>query len=81
LANSPAAGTCQHITTSHSVPAHKVGSDGFLSEQRRHWIVDVSGRNVAVSVHALQSLNKSLFERVDHRVFQMIQLGRCCKAC
>ena len=76
LANSPAAGTCQHVTTSHLVPAHKVGLDGVLSEQHRHWIVDMRGRNVSVRVHALQSLNKSLFECVDHHVFQMIQPGR-----
>jgi hypothetical protein len=35
--------------------------------------VDMSGRNVSVRIHALQSLNKSLFECVDHHVFQMIQ--------
>src|SRR6516225_5853525 len=60
LANSPAAGTCQHVTTSHAVPAHKVGSEGVLSEQHRHWIVDMGGRNIPVRVDALQSLNKSL---------------------
>ena len=76
LANSPAARTCQHVTTSRAVPAHKVSSDGVLSEQHRHWIVDMSGRNVSVRIHGLQSLNKSLFECVDHHVFQMIQLGR-----
>ena len=76
LANSSTAGTCQHVTTSHAVPADKVGSEGVLSEQHRHWIVDMRGRNVSVCVHALQSLNKSLFECVDHHVFQMIQLGR-----
>jgi hypothetical protein len=69
LANSAAARTCQDVTTSHVVPAHEVGPDGVLSEQHRHWIVDMSGRNVSVRVHALQSLNKSLFERVDHHVF------------
>ena len=69
LANSPAARTCQHVTTSRVVPAHKVRSEGVLSEQHRHWIVDMSGRNVSVRVHALQSLNKSLFECVDHHVF------------
>ena len=65
LANSPAAGACQHVTTSRAVPADKVGSEGVLSEQHRHWIVDMSGRNVSVRVHALQSLNNSLFECVD----------------
>ena len=72
MANSTAARTCQHVTTSHVVPAHKVGADGVLSEQHRHWIVDMSGRNVSVRVHALQSLNKSLFECVDHHVTKMI---------
>jgi hypothetical protein len=76
LANSPAAGTCQHVTTSHVVPPDKVGSEGVLSEQHRHWIVDMSGRNVSMRVHGLQSLNKSLFECVDHHAFQMIQPGR-----
>ena len=76
LANSPPAGTCQHVTTSHVVPPHKVPSDHVLSEQHRHWIVDMSGRNVSVRVHALQSFNKSLFECVDHCVFHMIQPGR-----
>ena len=76
LANSSTAGARQHVTTSHAVPAHKVGSDGVLSEQHRHSIVDMSGRNVSVRVHALQSLNKSLFECVDHHVFQIIQPGR-----
>ena len=72
MANSPAARTGQDVTTSHAVPADKVGSEGVLSEQHRHWIVDMSGRNVSVRVHALQSLNQSLFECVDHHVFQMI---------
>jgi hypothetical protein len=76
LANSPAAGTCQHVTTPHVVPPHKVLSDDVLSEQHRHGIVDMSGRNVSVRVHALQSFNKSLFECVDHQVFHMIQPGR-----
>ena len=34
LANSPAARTCQHVTTSSVVPAHEVGSDGVLTEQQ-----------------------------------------------
>jgi hypothetical protein len=72
LANSPAAGPCQHVTTSRVVPAHKVGSDGVLSEQHRRWIVDMSGRNVSMRVHGLQSLNKSLFECVDQHMFEMI---------
>ena len=76
LANSPAAGTCQHVTTSHVVPPHKVVSDHVLSEQHRHWIVDMSGRNVSMRVHAFQSLNKSLFECIDCHVFHMIQSGR-----
>ena len=39
----------------------RVGSDGVLIEQHRHRIVDMSGGNVSVRVHALQSLNQSLF--------------------
>ena len=74
--NSPAAGTCQHVTTPHVVPPHKVVSDHVLSEQHRHWIVDMSGRNISMRVHAFQSLNKSLFECVDYHVFHMIQPGR-----
>ena len=80
LANSPSAGTCQHVTTSHFIPPHKVGSDDVLSEQHRHRIVDMSWRNVAVRVHGLQSLNKSLFERVDHHAFQMLRGIACRKA-
>ena len=76
LANSPAAGTGQHVTTSHIVPPNKVPSDDVLSEQHRHWIADMSGRNVSMRVHALQSLNKSLFEYVDCHVFHMGQPGR-----
>src|SRR5271169_6970038 len=76
LDNSPATGTCQHVTTSHVVPPHKVVSDHVLSEQHRHWIVDMSGRNVSVRVHALQGLNKSLFGCVDCHVFHMRQPGR-----
>jgi hypothetical protein len=48
LANSPAARTCQHVTISSLVPAHEVGSDGVLTEQHRHRIVDMSGGNVSV---------------------------------
>ena len=76
LANSPAAGTCQHVTTSHIVPPNKVPTDHVLSEQHRHWIADMSGRDVSVRVHALQGLNKSLFEYVDCHVFHMGQPGR-----
>jgi hypothetical protein len=36
----------------------------------------MGGRNVSVRVHALQSLNKSLFECVDCHAFHMIQPGR-----
>jgi hypothetical protein len=32
--------------------------------------MDVSGRDVAVSIHALQGLSQSLFECVVHRLFQ-----------
>ena len=76
LDNSPAAGTCQHVATSHVVPPHKVVSDHVLSEQLRHWIVDMSGRNISMRVHAFQSLNKSLFEWVEYHVLHMIQPGR-----
>ena len=62
--------------TSQAVPPHQVVSDDVLSEEHCHWIVDMSGRNVTVRVHALQSLNESLLECVDHHVFQMIQPGR-----
>ena len=40
--------------------------DGVLTEQHRHRIVDTSGRNVPARVHALQSLNQSLFKCVDN---------------
>ena len=76
LANSPAAGACQHVTTSHVVPPHEVVSDHVLSEQHRHWIVDMSGRNVSMRVHAFQSLNKSLFECVDCHVVSNDTSGR-----
>jgi hypothetical protein len=69
-ANSAAARACQHVAASPFVPAHKVGSDGVLTEHHRHRIVDMSGRNVPERIHALQSLNQSLFECVDHHVFQ-----------
>ena len=55
LANSSAARTCQDETTSHAIPADKVGSEGVLSQQHRHWIVDMRGRNVSVRVYALQA--------------------------
>ena len=76
LAYLPAAGTCQHVMTSQVVPPHKVVSDHVLSEQHRHWIVHMSGRNISMRVHAFHSLNKSLFEWVDYHVFLMIQPGR-----
>ena len=78
-ANSPAARAGQHVTASAVVPTHEVGLDGVLTEQHRHRIVDMSGRDVPVRVHALQSLNQSLFERVDHHVFQMMPPTRLCK--
>ena len=74
--NSPAAGTCQHVATSHVVPPHKVVSDHVLSEQHRHWIVHMSGRNISMRVHAFQSLNKSLFECVEYHVFLIIHPAR-----
>ena len=75
-ANSPAARTRQHVAASPVVPTHKVGLDGVLTEQHRHRIVDMSGRNVPVRVNALQSPNQSLFECVDHyRQFACPRLG------
>ena len=38
----------------------------------------MSGRNVSVRVHALQSLNQSLFECVAHHVFQLDAVGSLC---
>ena len=64
LANSPAARAGQHVATSHVVPAHQVSLDCVPPERHCHRIVDMSGRNVSVRVHAPQSLNQSLFERV-----------------
>ena len=78
-AKSPAARTRQHVTVSGVVPAHQVGLDGVLTERRRHRIVDVSGRDVPVRLHALQSLNQSLFECVAHHVFQLDTVGSLCK--
>jgi hypothetical protein len=79
-ANSTAARTCQHVTASPVVPTHKVGLDGVLTEHHRHRIVDMSGRNVPVRVHALQSLNQSLFECVDHyRRLACARLGDTCR--
>src|SRR5208282_1451338 len=66
LDSSPATRAGQHVATSHVVPAHQVSLDCVFPEQHRHRIVDMSGRNVSVRVHALQSLNQSLFECVDH---------------
>jgi hypothetical protein len=68
--NSPASGTRQHVTTSHVVPAHKVGLDNVLPEQHLHRIVDMSGRNVSVWVHALQSVNESRLDWVAYDAFQ-----------
>jgi hypothetical protein len=68
-ANSSPASTRQHIAASHVVPAHEVGLDGVLPEQHRHRIMNVNGRDVAVCVHALQSLNQSRFEWVSHHRF------------
>jgi hypothetical protein len=80
LANSPTARASQNVATSHVVPAHEVGSDGVPPERHRHRIVDMSGRNVSVRVHALQSLNQSLFECVAHHVFQLDTVGSLGKA-
>ena len=79
LDSSPAARAGQHVATSHVVPAHQVGLDCVFPEQHRHRIVDMSGRNVSVRVHALQSLNQSLFECVAQDVFQLDTIGSLCK--
>ncbi len=79
LDSSPAARAGQHVATSHVVPAHQVSLDCVFPEQHRHRIVDMSGRNVSVRVHALQSLNQSLFECVAHHVFQLDTVGSLCK--
>src|SRR5271157_4618261 len=79
LDSSPAARAGQHVATSHVVPAHQVSLNGVFPEQHRHRIVDMSGRNVSVRVHALQSLNQSLFESVAHHVFQLDTVGSLCK--
>jgi hypothetical protein len=42
-----------------------MGLDGVLTEHDCHGIVDVRGRDVAVRVDILQSLNKSVFGIVD----------------
>src|SRR5208282_1818721 len=65
--------------TSRIVPAHQMGLDGVLTEHHCHGIVDVSGRYVAVHVDILQSLNKSLFGTVDHRVFEIVPDTPTCK--
>jgi hypothetical protein len=49
-----------------------MGLDGVLTEHHCHGIVDVRGRDVAVRVDILQSLNKSLFGIVDHCCFDMV---------
>jgi len=79
-AYSPAARTCQHVTASGVIPAHQVGLDRVLAEQHCHGIVDVSRCNVAVRVHALQSLNQSLFECVGHYMIHMTFPARLRKA-
>jgi len=43
-------------------------------------VVDMSGRNVSVRLHALQSLNQSPFECVDH-VVSIDTVGSLYKAC
>jgi hypothetical protein len=67
--NSSPARTCQHIAASGVVPAHEIGLDGVLPEQHCYKIVDMSGRDVSVHVHALQSLNQSRFDWVSHHRF------------
>src|ERR1700722_9280457 len=56
-----------------------MGLDGVLTEHHCHGIVDARGRDVAVRVDILQSLNKSLFGTVDHCSFDMAPDTRTCK--
>src|ERR1700727_2211326 len=56
-----------------------MGLDGVLTEHHCHGIVDVKGRDVAVRVDILQSLNKSLFGIVDHCCFDMAPDTRTAK--
>jgi hypothetical protein len=79
LANSPAARAGQHVATSHVVSAHKVSLDCVPPERHCHGIVDISRRNVSVRVHAPQSLNQFLFERVDHCGVSIDTVGSLCK--
>ncbi len=79
LDSSPAARPSQHVTTSHVVPAHQVRLDCVFPEQHRHRVVDMSRRNVSMLVHALQTLNQSLFECVGHHVFQIDTVASLCK--
>ena len=76
LANLWASCRTAGVSVPSRVVAHQLSLDADFPEQHRHRIVDMSGRNVSVRVHALQSLNKSLFECVGHPMFRMIQRGR-----
>src|SRR4029077_10641847 len=71
--------TCQRIATSNIVPVHEMRLDGVPTKHHCHGIVDVMGRDVAVRVDILQSLNKSLFGIVDHCCFDMAPDTRACK--
>jgi len=57
LANSPAARAGQHVATSQVVPGHQVSLDCVPPERHCYRIVDMTGRNVSVRIHALQRLN------------------------
>jgi hypothetical protein len=65
-ADPPPTRTRQHITVSVIVPAHEIALDGVLTEHHCHGVVDVGGRDVAVRVHVLQSLDESLFGSIHH---------------
>src|ERR1700727_2874207 len=56
-----------------------MGLDGVPTEHHCHGSVDVRGRDVAVRVDILQSLNKSLFGIVDHCCFDMAPDAPTCK--
>src|ERR1700722_2553048 len=56
-----------------------MGLDGVPTEHRCHGIVDVRGRDVAVRVDILQSLDKSVFGIVDHCCFDVVPDAPTCK--
>src|ERR1700722_4565642 len=56
-----------------------MGLDGVPTEHHCHGIVDVRGRDVAVRVDILQSLDKSVFGIVDHCCFDMVPDAPTCE--